>query len=242
MDSESEKLPVDVLKKLSEAIALFPNVKPRKGYQRLKGVFDRLIDKQLESPTTLASEIEMEVESEPLTLAYVEDHLFRMNEYDTPHVTPEGAQTLIRLYEAGFFEMQSGRSIDEPSALKEYSQSRTVLEEEAARLAAERRSKREDREAALANPAQLNEDDFTWSLLNAVFYEHLGSGPGAMDIGGIRVRKDVIRYSSNSGKSRDYEVTFTWHGKEGNIRELKKPSRYRNNRRNDPERNWGLPE
>ena len=63
-----------------------------------------------------------------------------------------------------------------------------------------------------------------------------------MMIGGIKVNKFLLRHESNSGRSHDWEVIFTWESKDGPPKSLKKESRFGNNRRNDAERNWGLPE
>lgn len=63
-----------------------------------------------------------------------------------------------------------------------------------------------------------------------------------LTVGGVDVRKEVQRYASNSGKSGDFSVTFTWKGADGESHRLEKPSHYEGNRRNDADRNWGLPE
>jgi len=63
-----------------------------------------------------------------------------------------------------------------------------------------------------------------------------------MLIGGIEVEKLVSVYKSNSGKSSDSNVTFTWRSFDGQYHCIEKESIYSNNRRNDAERNWGLPE
>jgi hypothetical protein len=94
---------------------------------------------------------------------------------------------------------------------------------------------------ALANPETIVEAEFTWSLLNAVFFRH-GKDTREMVVGGRPVSKHLHPFRSNSGKSTDFNVTFTWKSTDGTARQLEKQSLYESNRRNDEDRNWGLPE
>ncbi len=80
------------------------------------------------------------------------------------------------------------------------------------------------------------------NTLDDLFWKHHGKGPGSLTVGGIKVTKSIDRYSSNSGKSKDWRVTFTWTNSDGMAVSRVKESRYEDNRRNDAERNWGLPE
>lgn len=62
-----------------------------------------------------------------------------------------------------------------------------------------------------------------------------------MVIGGVEVSKTVRVRTSNFGKSRDSEVTFTYVDSDGETVVLEKESMYSGNRRNDANRNHGLP-
>lgn len=90
------------------------------------------------------------------------------------------------------------------------------------------------------------EVEFSYRMLNDLFFEHVGAFRGArtLFVGGIAVTKYVSHaYKSNSGKSRDSEVEISWVGSDGQKRTVSNGgSRYRANRRNDAERDWGLPE
>jgi len=61
-----------------------------------------------------------------------------------------------------------------------------------------------------------------------------------MALAGITVQKQVIGYRSNSGKSTGWRVRFEWTGSDGQKRHSETIPPEADNRRNDPERNWGL--
>lgn len=83
----------------------------------------------------------------------------------------------------------------------------------------------------------------TSDKLDRLFFELAGPGSRTMTIAGCQVTKHLLGYSSNSGKSTGYYVGFSWIGSDGELkrREGVLPSEAYN-RRNDPARNWGLPE
>lgn len=158
-------------------------------------------------------------------------------------ITPEGAALLARLYEEGAFELKRKTSpLEPPCALKEFAASREALEAQSEQRRVERQEVHAAHRDLVSDPCQVREEQFTWSLLNSIFAHHVGYGGGQseMEIGGVRVTKSVTSYSSNSGKSRDFEVEFSWTGADGELRFLTRESRYPGNRRNDPDRNWGL--
>ena len=80
--------------------------------------------------------------------------------------------------------------------------------------------------------------------MNDVFYHKFGAfrGHKTIILDGIKVNKSVFVYQSNSGKTHDSEVIISWTDSKGEGHKLCKPSCYSENRRNDPDRNWGLPE
>ena len=121
--------------------------------------------------------------------------------------------------------------------LVEYCESEPSLMERAK----ERLAQRAAYEAKVSNPETIVEAEFTWSLLNAVFFRH-GKDTREMAVGGRTVSKHLHPFRSNSGKSTDFNVTFTWKSTDGTSRQLEKQSLYESNRRNDEDRNWGLSE
>ena len=61
-----------------------------------------------------------------------------------------------------------------------------------------------------------------------------------MVLAGITVRKHVVGYKSNSGKSTGWRVRFEWTGSASQRHHSEVVPPEADNRRNDPGRNWGL--
>lgn len=156
--------------------------------------------------------------------------------YSVETVSPKGAQILVRLYQAGVLTKKPPQEIS--AEVLEYANSEAALRaKQRARIDAKNAF-----DAKVANPETIKEVDFSYSLLNAVFWKQGLKGHASMELDGIQVSKSVLAYHSNSGKSRDHRVVFSWIGRDGKEHRLEKSSVYEGNRRNDPERNWGLPE
>lgn len=87
--------------------------------------------------------------------------------------------------------------------------------------------------------ASIKPDQFNYSLLNQIFWDRKIKD-GSLEIGGVTVTKHIRRVTSNSGKSADWTVVFSYVDAAGERHEFRKESRYSSNRRNDPDRNFGL--
>ncbi len=159
---------------------------------------------------------------------------------ETIRISPAGAKTLLKLYCDGDLILKKGVEISEETTLKDYIAREREFKEKAGKL----RQDGEKRKFLLSNPDKVKEGDFSYELLNELFFRHLGPARDAqtMVIDGITVTKNITLYRSNSGKSHDFAVTISWTGSDGKYQQLKKGSIYEGNRRNDAERNWGLPE
>lgn len=169
-------------------------------------------------------------------------------------VTPAGASKLIELYRAGHLYTSGKKPGRVQPWLVDYAKSsqQDMLEKSrqlwardfaAADLVEEERMQQaKEAQARLQNLEGFSETDFTYTLLDQIFWANQGKGDGELIIGGIKVTKTVITYSSNSGKSRSSEVEFRWVNSAGESQTLLKKSAYSNNRRNDASRNWGIPE
>lgn len=156
--------------------------------------------------------------------------------YVTEVVSPAGARLLIRLYLAGALPMKAKQAPTAPtSELQAYCDSELELE---AKQEA-RRARHLAYEEKLSNPQCISEAEFTWPLLNAVFWRH-GKELREMVIGGITVHKLVQRFASNSRKDHDFKISFSWNSANGRPHEIKGFSKYEGNRANDEKRNWGL--
>lgn len=104
-------------------------------------------------------------------------------------------------------------------------------------------AERDRRKRAIENISLLGPSDlFDYRLLKEVFVRQIGKGRGTLLLAGTEVTKSVLEFSSNSGHSTDWQVSFSWRGAEGNSQKVTKESRYSSNRRNDAERDWGLPD
>ncbi len=165
--------------------------------------------------------------------------------YSTEVVSPAGARLLARLYRAGVLDTGKKKP-EEPSAeFLAYCASEPQLLGKARMRALEKAGKQQAERVyreRLTKPDCFTEDEFTYRLLDDLFWHHKGAGGGELVIGGVCVSKEVAAYCSNSGKSRDYRVRFVWRSSDGKHRELTKHSAFESNRRNDEKRNWGLPE
>jgi hypothetical protein len=90
--------------------------------------------------------------------------------------------------------------------------------------------------------ATIKPEEFTFTFLNKLFWDRQVRRDGTLVVGGVTVTKHLRRYTSNSGKSSEWEVSFTWVDVAGKPQKVIRESSYSSNRRNDPERNWGLHE
>ncbi|SMN17585.1 hypothetical protein CRYPA_859 [uncultured Candidatus Thioglobus sp.] len=237
----------DFLMGLEDVIKSLPNVKPRKARARLKEwqeeIFHQIMEdsfanKELSVYKTIIGQGDI------LTSDDFE-HIFYGGEYFATKITPHGAKLLIEIYNSELLELNPHKTIENiPQVIVEYSKSEESIFEKQ-RLSKEAENKKnQEYNLLINNPQNVNPKTFNYTLLNDIFIKHIGfkSGSYSMSIGSVDVTKSVLMYTSNSGKSRDGKVTFTWVDLDGNNHKLEKPSYYSDNRRNDPERNWGLHE
>lgn len=237
----------EYLMELRDALSYLPFVKPRKAREKMNSWLEELVfpagfnlfADQEESDSTIDIGGGIILKSDDF------EHLKCEDGFSAAKVTPEGAELLIRIYQAGLFELQARKSIQEVSdEIIKYSQSRESIlakqESDEIRRTEELKKKLD----LIEHPEKIKLEEFSYKLLNEVFINRFGLGERvlSMMIGGILVTKSVTMFSSNSGKTRDSEVTFSWIAPDGQRKELKKGSIFANNRRNDSDRNWGLPE
>jgi hypothetical protein len=238
------------LMKLDFALKLLPNVKPKIAKALLNGIFFDLVMRysSLDEDMDLSEE-DFEIQKAALAtrvggidLKLDSFHgIFFSREPD--RITPEGARLLLDLYYADTFELKSKKAgIGSAAALEEYAKSRDLILQRQAdqATAAEIAMARHIR--LVQNPSEVKESDFTPKILGDIFWAHVGAGGGTLEIGGVKVSKTIHRTSSNIGKTKDWCVSYNWTGSDGKEQTLGRPSSFENNRRNDPGRNWGLPE
>jgi hypothetical protein len=160
-----------------------------------------------------------------------------LNIFDTVlEVGPDAAEAIAEAYRAGKLPMQKASL--RPSRIPEadsYLADAPRLRQEIA--------KRQRLERAVRDPSVLTEADLSnYQLLDRVFFAAKGAGEGTLELAGIPVTKSLAGYSSNSGKTTGWRVTFSWTGSDGIAQSIEKVPPEASNRRNDAERNWGLPE
>ncbi len=160
--------------------------------------------------------------------------------------SPDGAAILAKLYEDGYFDSckKKKSTLCVPDELTSFINSKQALEDAYESQIEARVESEILREEMIENPDLVDEKQFSYTLLNDIFIHKFGlfQGANSLRIGGINVTKRVHTYTSNSGKSRDSEVIFSWIGKDGEPHSIEKYSMYAGNRRNSEDRNWGLPE
>jgi len=165
------------------------------------------------------------------------------NDLDKIRISPNGASVAIKLYYAGAWFRKAPNTITPaPQELLDYTNSEEELIERTSKDRLESIKKETAYKEKLKHPERINEQEFTFKLLNDIFIMHLGihRSSRSMIVGDRVVTKILTPYSSNSGKNRDCEVTFCWEDSSGVNRSFSKRSIFIENRRNDSERNFGL--
>lgn len=150
-------------------------------------------------------------------------------------VGPDAAAAILSAYKHGHLPMKRGYAPTDAPEAEAYLAEGDKLREQ---LAERRR-----REQAVKNPSLILERDLMdHRLINSVFIANIGTGSGSMVLAGITVHKQVNGYKSNSGKSTGWRVRFDWTGSDGQPRHSETVPPQADNRRNDPDRDWGLHE
>jgi hypothetical protein len=235
-----------VLKKRKEVIELLPNVKPRKA----KWLIDELnlyfggslvYDSGPNTRDCTSYEINGITITEPEFKSMIV-YTYNLWGEEVDYITPEGAALLVKMYRAGCFELKGKPGSTEE--LENYAASGEELMAAYTAKAELEATQKAEENYWKEHPEDLPEELFTAARLNDIMWHHGVKGMHvSMDIGGITVTKAVSRRKSNSGKSSDNTVVLSWTGSDGIPREeFLTRSAYENNRRNDADRNWGLPE
>ena len=228
----SDKVSVRDLMPVTVFFALLPGVKPRVAKQLVESAFNEAI---------VCGVDHFQIGTVQFLVDAANTWWVRTVE-DTACLTPAGANAMVTLYLAGQLPMSTKTAGGVPDSVTAYCDSQAELEQRYATRQAAKEAERLAFESLVANPESVTEADFTYALLDAIFWRHHGPGSGRLGIGAVVVQKSVLMFASNSGKSRDSDVEFTWVSAEHGLRSLKKSSSYAGNRRNDESRNFGLPE
>lgn len=232
-----------VLMRTTDALKLLPNVKPRVAMRRLEEI-DNMYLSCDENEFRFLDEIEI-CDGLRVTRGDFDELRISGEDGGSKRISPRGASLLLKLYGADIFELKGGKgSVKDTGELRQYSESEKQLVAKVEKLKAHEKQKKERERYLVANPDQVLKQEFTPSLLNKIMFENGAVGGHAeMLIGGVLVTKIVQTFVSNSGNSRSNTVTLVWTDSSGTQhKEILTQSSYADNRRNDAERNYGLPE
>ena len=205
----------------SEIIDLIPDVKPR--------VAMRALRQAVENGTHGAGELS------------VEDRQLAFRDGWVKTTSPVGAHILVALYRDGQIKQNPPRT-DDISALETYAAGEDAFRKDIEDRIAAHDAYEARLDEIAADPDVARPEEITPDLINKVFIRARGLGAyGEMMIGGLACHKDVSRGQlTNSGKRRHPDEIYCWWiDGSGERRGQDAPERILN-RRNDPERNWGL--
>jgi hypothetical protein len=150
-------------------------------------------------------------------------------------IGPDAAAAVLAAYKAELLPMNRGTKPEHAPQAEAYLEQGELLR---AQIEEKRR-----RVAAIKDHSLLVEADLTdHRLVDSIFIANHGPGSGSMTLAGITVHKQISGYETNSGKNTGWRVRFDWTGSDGKHRSSEVVPPEANNRRNDAERNWGLPE
>ena len=146
-------------------------------------------------------------------------------------VGPGAAAAILLAYKAGRLPMKRGYTPTDAPAAEAYLEEGDKLRKQLA--------ERKMRAQAVKDPSLILESDLLdHRLIDSVFIANMGTGSGSMVLAGIAVRKEIVGYKSNSGKSTGWRVRFDWTGSDGQPRHSETIPPEADNRCNDPDRNW----
>lgn len=152
----------------------------------------------------------------------------------TYYVGPEAAAAILKLYRDSRLPMNRGDVPKDAPDAEAYIASKAIREEA---LEVKRRK------GAISDPLLVSESDLEdFDFINDAFINAIGLKSGTMTLAGIEVRKTLTTYKTNSGKNNEWHVRFDWTGSDGQHHYCENSPAAKSNRRNDPDRDWGLPD
>lgn len=229
---------------LDWALSLLPGVKPRIARNLFDNWLLELIRKEHDCPG------DEEVSS--FFISVGNDIKVKLSDLDEVmggsdgplKVSPRGVKFLVSLYEAKILPMSVKKTKPVDPKLLEYAESEEELKSRFEKMVELSNTKESKRRHLIKNLGLIKEEDYTYDLLNDVFLHYIGltAQPHTLRIGPYDVTKSLTKYKSNSGKSHDWEVCFSYENENREEKTITKNSAYAGNRRNDADRNWGLHE
>lgn len=233
-----DEFKIDLYSTLTYILKCLPGVAPNKTKKLFEGLYNEYID-CIVSGEQFKGEINgHRISNRELSEIWISvDGMFGK---EIVKISPKGAEVLRDLYISEALFMRSGQKVNYQGELDDY-----IFRELKFLKAYENYKSYWNRyDYLIAHPEDIKYIDFSYSLLNELFTKKYGltQGEHSLTLDGYEVLKSVTGYKSNSGKSTDYEVVIYWVDKTGKRHEIRKESNYKSNRRNDANRNYGLPE
>jgi hypothetical protein len=203
------KIDHDLLKPMTDIFQWLGGAAPRKARHEIESVFNKAI-RDGKDWVTIARTVYPTQMFEELNVCNV----FGGN----PRVTPAGARFLLDLYNKGVLPMNQRKAktrdyID--PAIHDYIRSEPELLAKSEASAERARLVDAQYQAMLDDPAEIPEAKFSYALLNDIFSKRMGTGSGSITIGGFQVIKTVDPCRSNSEKSDDRAIQFSWRSLDG---------------------------
>jgi hypothetical protein len=123
-------------------------------------------------------------------------------------VTPKGARWFIYCFRQGVLPKSAGHPEGDMDAALAYAR---IGEDPADQARAERARLRAYRER-LGDPDRIPERDFTYKLLDDIFWRHLGSQAGKLTVGSVDVWRELVAADDGAATVRSYR--YTWNSRE----------------------------
>lgn len=232
--------------RLSDALGQLPFVQPRKAMSLLKQIQEDSTDFDMVNGEIEIVENDYVFDDYTITAKEAKELRIEggLGAFPVLLISPLGADILVKMYLSNELPILKGKKVGlVGDVLSKYIHALPALLEEQSANETLANEAREKRNNIVSNPSLLLQDDFSFSILNEIFWRHCNPNDKSpqpnMLIGGVNVHRTIARYQSNSGKTADYDVTFNWIDA-GQQKALSKSSKFTTNRRNDPDRNWGL--
>lgn len=151
-----------------------------------------------------------------------------VNVFGARAISPKGAALLIRLYRQGLLDTGGAQPAEPTANAQRYAASHDTwlafrkakgfkFQRERMRANAEYKDRLRDLES-------WDDSEFTYKVLNDIFWENLKVADGVLQVGGLTVRRGPLRFTDASGNYTLYKHAFSWSDHQGVQRVLVAPS------------------
>ncbi|MDB1124260.1 hypothetical protein [Vibrio algarum] len=215
------------LLRLEVCLKLLPNVKPKKARALLKLWQETINDQICQDAMEGVERDDYSIDLGNSIILSSEDfeHIFFGEEFSAKSITPHGASLLLDIYKQGLFEVKGNLDVQGiPCELIGYCSSTDEIVAKQEAIKNIQLQKNSEYKESLTDLNKYKESQFSYQLLNDIFVSKFGykGGHHSLCIDGVSVSKLVSHHTSNSGKSSDWQVSFSWVSKDGQHKIIKK--------------------